>query len=111
MCFRCSDYEYDPCPEQFEGCEGSCYGFECFDCSANTLHLDEFYMVHDEIWDSALPKNQRNRMLCIGCLEKRIGRLLTPNDFTDAPINTPGAWPFVGQSERLLNRLAKTIKA
>jgi hypothetical protein len=24
---------------------------------------------------------------CVGCLEKRLGRVLTPNDFTDAPIN------------------------
>jgi hypothetical protein len=109
MCFRCDDFDYDPCPENFEGCEGSCYGFDCMDCRANTLHLDEFYMVHDEIWESAIPKKKRTRMICIGCLEKRLGRLLTPQDFTDAPVNK--SWIFVSQSERLLNRLGKTIKA
>ena len=32
----------------------------------------------------------RWRMLCVGCLEKRIGRRLKPNDFDDHVFNT---WP------------------
>jgi hypothetical protein len=39
--------------------------------------------------------------LCIGCLEKRLGRKLTPDDFTNAPINRPDHW----HSDRLADRL------
>ena len=58
--------------------------FRCVDCAACTLCDGEYYMVHNEIWDrTGLDRG----MLCIGCLEQRIGKLLTARDFTDAPIN------------------------
>src|SRR3974390_1908830 len=82
----------------------------CADCGVGTFGIGEYYMVKDEIWEQAaitgqgLPcgtVNLRNagrrkdwhsldgqEMLCIGCLEKRIGRTLMRCDFTDAPINT-----------------------
>jgi hypothetical protein len=41
-------------------------------------------------------------ILCIGCLEKRIGRTLMSSDFTDAPINDPND-PDI--SDRLRDRL------
>lgn len=59
--------------------------FICIDCGENTLHANEYYMVHDEVWNAAHPK--RRGMLCIGCLEERLGRLLGPEDFPDLPIN------------------------
>lgn len=59
-------------------------------------------MVHDEVWETANPK--RKGMLCIGCLELRLGRLLTKDDFTDAPVNV--MWLTVG-STRLKERLTK----
>lgn len=74
--------------------------FECIDCSVVTTDIDEYYMVHDGIWMTACPK--KSGMLCIGCLEERLGRTLTAADFTDAPINH-GVFP---QSERLAARLA-----
>ena len=103
MCYRCSDYEYDPCPTQFPGCEGECDGFDCMDCGSNTLHINEYYMVTDEVWEAAHPK--KRGMLCIGCLEDRLGRLLTKDDFTDAPVNSGN---FFTQSARLLSRLTGT---
>jgi hypothetical protein len=57
-------------------------------------------MVHDEVWETANPK--RKGMLCVGCLELRLNRLLTKDDFTDAPVNS--IWLQVG-STRLKNRL------
>lgn len=57
-------------------------------------------MVTDEVW-SAANNFQRNGMLCIGCLEARLGRELTGKDFPDYPINR-GVFPF---SERLANRI------
>jgi hypothetical protein len=32
-------------------------------------------------------------ILCIGCLEKRIGRTLCRADFEDVPINDPNEFP------------------
>ena len=62
-------------------------------------------MVHASLWP--LPKanvvTEVGYFLCIGCLERRLGRLLTPLDFTDAPLNRLD--DFAEKSDRLLNRL------
>lgn len=76
--------------------------FECLDCNVNTLFIDEYYMVQFPLWAEANPAEAG--MLCIGCLEKRIGRTLTVNDFTEAPINYFCKFAG-GTSERLMNRL------
>ena len=100
MCYACDDYVYeDPCPDEFPGCQGECDGFSCMDCSGNTLHLDEYYMVHDHVWLPVVPGDKG--MLCIGCLELRLGRLLNAADFTDAPVNSG----YVSRSPRLIDRL------
>lgn len=66
-------------------CDGECKPFICLDCKVNTLHIDEYYMVTDELWAAA---NKKKRgMLCIGCLEARLGRELTAEDFPPLPIN------------------------
>lgn len=72
--------------------------FECKDCHVNTLENNEYYMVHDKIWIKA---KMKKGMLCIGCIEKRLKRKLTTNDFTEYPINKD----FLPKSKRLLNRL------
>ena len=59
-------------------------------------------MVKDEVWYSAMTARSKPAMLCVGCLETRIGRLLTKDDFSDVPLNTMPFWP---RSERLLARL------
>lgn len=90
----------------------------CGDCGLPTTPEDglwEYYMVTNETWllagmDTAHVPDDADRSaaghhyLCIGCLEARLGRRLTPGDFTDAPVNSPGEvrWP---RTTRLLNRL------
>jgi hypothetical protein len=74
--------------------------FGCIDCGVCTNCNGEYYMVHDEVWIEANPKGRG--MLCIGCLEMRLRRLLTKDDFTDAPVNS--MWLTVG-STLLKNRL------
>jgi len=79
--------------------------FLCVDCGIDTsskLGVSEYYMVHDSVWALAkLP--EPDAMLCIGCLENRIGRKLTRADFNmDASINNG---IFGEQSRRLKNRL------
>lgn len=61
--------------------------FDCIDCGINTLDIKEYYMVHDDIWMDQARLDVDSGMLCIGCLESRIGRELTRLDFTDYPIN------------------------
>jgi hypothetical protein len=76
--------------------------FACIDCGVDTRSatgIDEYYAVHDDVW-AATGLAPRDGMLCIGCLERRIGRRLEPKDFDmKAPINHSG-----GGSERLQSR-------
>jgi hypothetical protein len=68
----------------------------CVDCGVDTLDVGEFYMVRADVW----PLDPLGGMLCVGCLERRIGRRLVPADFTDCPLNRAR-----GSSERLRSRL------
>lgn len=59
----------------------------CACCSKNTLEIGEYYMVTDAVWKAA-GREFAKRMLCIECLEGRIQRELTQDDFpSDIPIN------------------------
>ena len=59
--------------------------FDCVDCGIDTKN--EYYMVYDKVWVLSGLGFYNNKMLCLNCLEKRIGRPLTKNDFPDMPIN------------------------
>jgi hypothetical protein len=62
-------------------------------------------MVHSEVWTLA---GMKKGFLCIGCLEKRIGRELVPADFTDVPINDPdNPWNTPRLRSRLLARVTQ----
>jgi len=76
--------------------------FMCWDCAVCTNCIGEYYMVHDDLWDAATEDCYPDVMLCIGCLEARLGELLTKDDFTGAPVND--LWGNFG-STRLRNRL------
>lgn len=81
-------------------CETDHIIFDCTDCAACTLCTDEYYMVTDQVWRTVADRG----MLCIGCLEARLGRELTASDFTDCLLNISRiAFP---KSERLAARLA-----
>jgi N6-adenosine-specific RNA methylase IME4 len=71
----------------------------CFDCGDDTAGGD-WYMVHDHVWTAAWPNTKQangravlfktvpfSEILCLRCLEQRLGRALTPADFTAAPVN------------------------
>jgi len=72
--------------------------FRCADCNVDTLEIQEFYMVHHDLWKSAMAGR---RLLCIGCLETRIGRRIIADDFLPVPANLSDK-----QSARLSDRLA-----
>lgn len=92
----------------------------CKDCGADTTPCTgkrgcrhkgkwEDYMVYDSVWHDAGMNIGDARLhgkgkgyLCIGCLESRLGRTLTPSDFTKALINDPS---FPWHTPRLVARL------
>lgn len=71
----------------------------CLDCGIHTGLIDEYYMVNDDVWEEA--EMDEDGMLCVGCLEVRLGRQLVPADFPDLPINAGG----FAHSDRLMNRI------
>jgi hypothetical protein len=85
----------------------------CADCGVGTITLGELYMVQPEVWQQVWPgsclkpwhKILGQQVLCIGCLERRLGRTLTSADFTDAPLNDPKRYYM---SSRLRDRLSAT---
>jgi hypothetical protein len=63
--------------------------FQCTDCEVDCRALGEdFYQVRSSVWAVAYPGYNEHGVgvgtsrPCIGCLEERIGRRLTPGDFT-----------------------------
>jgi hypothetical protein len=60
----------------------------------------EIYAVRNRVWSEA-GMEPYGGCLCIGCLEKRIGRRLRPKDF---PRNHPFNFPGVPGTLRLLKR-------
>lgn len=83
----------------------------CRDCRTETLSGEpgvpcECYMVTNDVWAAA---GNPQGCLCIGCLERRIGRQLTRADFTDAMMNdlaiTDVDYAWSWRSERLRDRL------
>ena len=75
-------------------------GFDCMDCGVNTRKIKEYYTIRNRVWYSVTKQTRGEGMLCIGCLEKRLGRELTRGDFTDAPVNS-----LNGSSSRMYDRL------
>ena len=58
--------------------------YACADCGINTSDNNNYYMIHNKLWEQYGAKQD---ILCFKCLEKRMGRKLKYTDFNDAPIN------------------------
>ena len=55
--------------------------YHCVDCEKDTNASGEHYYVVNDVWaTSGLAPG--GGMLCLACLERRIGRLLSKKDFT-----------------------------
>jgi hypothetical protein len=109
---------YGWAPEDDEDDAADAVDAECVDCGTETLPVDdrraEWYIVADEVWAAA--HMAPNGCLCIGCLEARIGRQLTPADFpADIGINNLSitddrkAWSW--RTPRLIARLSGQLPA
>jgi hypothetical protein len=87
--------------------------WHCRKCGINTYRNDEYYMVHDKLWQIVIhrwkiPTDECGEagMLCIGCFESLLGRKLTRRDFTDCPLNMAPLADGSFQSDRLYDRLS-----
>ena len=67
------------------------------DCGCETMEhgndYDDWYMVSDNVWKQAVPHFEptqeyanlnKREFLCLDCLEKRLGRKLTKEDFLNS---------------------------
>ena len=96
------------------------WDWHCIDCGMDTSGFidhqsrapSEYYLLHDELWEEIVSESNRSRMLCIGCVENRLGRKLTKNDFdpgknNDGGINSLDDHVLDPRSERLIDRLTR----
>ena len=81
------------------------FSSKCADCDIDTMgdSSHEMYMVHGSVWRES--GACECKLLCIGCLERRIGRLLHSGDFTRCPLNYENALGLRPTTPRLLHRL------
>ena len=84
---------------------------QCCDCGLGCNVAGEWYAVRDTVWELAWRGRRKpwhsirgQAVLCIGCLEKRLGRTLCAGDFTDAAVNCPDG----NISDRMRARLTAT---
>ena len=78
---------------------------DCNDCGVYTQGelTHEIYMVKEPVWRRSGLCGCKT--LCIGCLERRIGRLLDSADFTTCPLNYENVLGVRPVTPRLLHRL------
>lgn len=80
--------------------------FDCADCGTNTSTPhgnSEYYVIHTDLWEQ-IGMTVNGGMLCIGCVESRLGRELTGDDFVNCCANLE---PDV--SERLRDRRTRGV--
>jgi hypothetical protein len=66
---------------------------DCLGCGVDTSFATgngHYYLVHDALWLRAVPGGRG--MLCLDCLEKRLGRPLTRADFERTPFEIVSAF-------------------
>src|ERR1700683_4963934 len=54
----------------------------CLDCSKNTFEgREDYYCLRNRLWRRLVPRHERHGMICRTCIERRLGRPLTSDDF------------------------------
>jgi len=69
---------------QLKGIDFKQWEFNCQDCSKPMYNG---YMVHNSLWFEAMGSG--GGIMCMFCFENKLGRSLTLDDLTKAPINDP----------------------
>ena len=58
---------------------------DCGRCLEYEWKDHEYVMLHDALWESIADHDED--LLCLLCIEARLGRGIRADDLTDAPIN------------------------
>lgn len=74
--------------------------FACLDCRDDVSKIKEYCMLVDSTWYAI--HNSERGMLCVGCIESRLGRQLIASDFNNSYLNTSRSFE---RSARLLDRM------
>jgi len=56
----------------------------CDDCGKTVIDRADYYMIKDELWSEF---GNEKGMLCLACMEKRLGREITHDDLTNCAVN------------------------
>ena len=57
----------------------------CLDCGKNTFEgREDYYFLRNRLWRQLVPRHERHGMICRTCIERRLGRPLTSEDFRKA---------------------------
>ena len=76
----------------------------CVDCKKDTwANVKDYYMVEDKIWDKY--GSGLRTMLCIQCLEKRIGHKLGIKEITFCPLNFDNPYTF-----KIIKKVISNVK-
>lgn len=81
--------------------------FKCVNCEVDTsgkTGFGEYYMLRQPIWDQT-GLFADSGMLCIPCVEKKLGRKLNHTDFRHCPLNDALVKGIQPCSELLADRL------
>lgn len=61
----------------------------CADCR---IEYPELYFINNDIWYKYIPKSKQKNVICLSCLEKRIGRSLKKSDFLPSDLHQSQSW-------------------
>ena len=61
---------------------------ECVDCKGK----GEAFFIKDELWYKYIPKSKQKGIICLNCLEKRMGGKLKKSDFQNSDIHQYQPW-------------------
>jgi len=75
--------------------------WHCLDCLKDTDIAEEFYALHDDLWRRLVRRPSRGSMLCLDCVERRLGRALHRGDFANVAVNQQEARKFPALARRL----------
>ncbi|WP_395713526.1 hypothetical protein [Reyranella sp.] len=59
----------------------------CGGCGRALSYPRNYFMIHDGLWRHVNGRVDSRGMLCIPCVERRLGRKLYRDDFTDCEVN------------------------
>jgi len=71
----------------------------CIDCWKDIDEIHERFIVYSDMQKRAGIDNYPD--ICVGCMEKRLGRKLTKTDFPENRVNFPSTRPYAAPNQHL----------